>query len=154
MATFSARFHRFIATGLCSGFCPVAPGTAGSAAAVLLYWLGLARFPLWLFALTIAATYVLGAHAAARFDREQGTHDDGRIVIDEVVGQWIALFALPPTWPNLLLAFVLFRIADIFKPFPANRLDRLQSGHGVMLDDVAAAAWARLALLIWQVFAR
>ena len=133
------------------------PGTYGSVAALLL-WYGAAH----LFhpqALTLAiATAVaallitlIGIPASTIVARESGREDPGFVVVDEVAGQWIALIAIRPDWQHAALALVLFRLFDIWKPWPIRKLESLPEGTGIMLDDVAAGA---LALVVGLALAR
>jgi phosphatidylglycerophosphatase A len=89
----------------------------------------------------LAATLV-GIPAATIVAREAGREDPGFVVVDEVAGQWIALIAVRPDWRYAVLALVLFRLFDIWKPWPIRRLERLPEGTGIMLDDVAAGLLA------------
>ena len=135
----------------------MAPGTAGSAVGVALC-LPLAGLGPWLYALATLALLSLGIRAADAAQRWYGRQDDGRIVIDEVVGQ---LFALAPlalagvgsSWPAVVTGFVAFRVFDVWKPGPARRAERLAGGAGVMLDDVVAGALAAplVAAVLWIV---
>lgn len=141
----------WIACGLGSGLSPVAPGTAGSAAAVLL-WLGLRELP-WPGVLAlIALVFVLGVWASSQAIARLHLGDPGAVVIDEFVGQWIALLPLlflPHGWPWLIAGFALFRLFDIAKPWPVAWADRhVDGGLGVMLDDVLAGMYAAAALLL------
>ena len=90
----------------------------------------------------IALTLVFGIPAATIVERESGRHDPGFVVIDEVIGQWIALLFCPVDWRHALIALVLFRLFDITKPFPVRRLERLPGGWGIVFDDVAAGLYA------------
>ena len=138
-----------IAAGLGSGLLPVAPGTAGSALAALFLLPTMAAdiAPHWI---ALALTTSLGIWAADRAGRDWGVVDHPAIVIDEVVGLWLAVLIPLTLVPHcvtdallLLLAFLLFRLFDIAKPWPVNQLERsLPGGLGVMLDDVAAGAMA------------
>jgi len=127
-----------VSTFFGAGFFPIAPGTFASLAAVLLYRLVLAQAGGFVLAAIIVAVYLIGVFAAGAYSRQLGLRDPGRIVIDEVVGQWIALFLIPATWLNLGLAFFLFRLLDIFKPFGIRDTERLPGGWGIMTDDVVA----------------
>jgi phosphatidylglycerophosphatase A len=89
----------------------------------------------------LAAT-LIGIPAATIVAREAGREDPGFVVIDEVAGQWIALIGVRPDWPHALLALLLFRLFDIWKPWPIRRLEQLPAGTGIMLDDVAAGILA------------
>jgi phosphatidylglycerophosphatase A len=133
-----------VSTFFGAGYFPVAPGTFASLAAVLLYRFVLAGAGGPIFAGVIAAVYLIGVAAAGAFSRLLGERDPGRIVIDEVVGQWIALFLIPPTWLNLALAFFFFRFFDILKPFGIRDTERLPGGWGIMTDDVVAGLAALL----------
>lgn len=150
-----SKFLICLATGLGSGYCPFASGTAGSAVAVLLYLLfyPLLSPPYWFlgFAFLLAMT-ALAIHSADAAEKHFGKKDDGRVVIDEFVGQWISLFLISLNWWTPLAAFFLFRFFDILKPFPAGRSQGLPGGLGIVLDDVIAGIYANLALqliLLW-----
>lgn len=100
---------------------------------------------LWLVVGTAAAALaatLIGIPAATIVARESGREDPGFVVIDEVAGQWIALIGVRPEWRHALLALVLFRLFDIWKPWPIHRLEELPEGTGIMLDDVAAGLLA------------
>lgn len=124
------------------------PGTWGSIAAVLLWaaaaWgLHLSQLELnLLLACGIVAAIALGVPAATIAARESGRHDPGFVVIDEVIGQWIALLGCPHDWAHALIALILFRLLDITKPFPARQLEALPEGWGIVFDDVAAGLYA------------
>lgn len=139
--------HTLLATWFGSGLMPKAPGTWGSLAALPFAW-GIQVYggPLALVVATLAIT-VIGTWASERYMAETGTHDPGSIVIDEVAGIWLVLIIAPPDWVIFALGFLFFRIADIFKPWPACWADKnIKGGWGVMLDDLLAAPWAMLAL--------
>jgi phosphatidylglycerophosphatase A len=93
-------------------------------------------------AMAALAATLIGIPAATIVAREAGREDPGFVVIDEVAGQWIALIAARPDWQHAVLALVLFRLFDIWKPWPIRRLEALPAGTGIMLDDVAAGALA------------
>lgn len=137
-----------IATFFGIGYLKPGPGTWGSLAAVLL-WFAFARFVhlsshALIFALlaAILITIAIGVPAATIAERESGRTDPGFVVIDEVIGQWIALIGSPVNWPHALIALILFRVFDITKPFPVRRLERLPAGSGIVFDDVAAGLYA------------
>jgi phosphatidylglycerophosphatase A len=90
----------------------------------------------------LAAFLALSIHAAGHAGRHWGVVDASQIVIDEVMGYLVTMSFVPFSWPAAALGFVLFRIADVLKPWPASAFDRVKSGLGVVLDDVAAGAWA------------
>ena len=134
-----------LATFFGIGYLRPGPGTWGSAATVLLWWL-LARStaPAWhpRLAVLLAVTAVLaGIPAATRVARASGVKDPQFVVIDEVAGQLITLIAVPIAWKSLLLGFILFRGFDIVKPPPVRSLERLPEGTGIVIDDVAAGLY-------------
>lgn len=153
----------WIATGLGSGLSPKAPGTVGTVAALPLAGLLLVlAVPVWVYGLVTLALFGLGCVAAQRVIEQIGIDDPGCVVIDEWVGllltvglPWygFAALGLPPSLPLTLLAgFALFRLTDILKPWPANRVDAaLGGGFGAMADDAVAGLQAAglLALLLW-----
>lgn len=134
--------------GLGSGFVPRAPGTAGSLAAIVLWWVLLADLA-WPWQLAvIALVTVWGTWLVGRVQRRYGVTDPSAIVVDEFAGQWIALLALPASPWMVLAAFGLFRLFDIWKPWPVGMLERRVGGaFGVMVDDLAAGL---LALAVLQ----
>jgi phosphatidylglycerophosphatase A len=132
------------ATAFGAGYVPFAPGTVGSAAGLLL-WAALPASPL-VQSGAIVALFVLGSWSGSVAERHFGRTDPGHVVIDEVMGMLITLFLNPVGGWGVAVAFLLFRIADIIKPFPANRLERLPGGVGIMADDAMAAVYANLAL--------
>lgn len=129
--------------GLGSGFVPKAPGTFGSLAAVAIWWLALAGQPLLIQLAAIIAVTMLGTWLTGRVQARYQVNDPGAIVIDEFAGQWIALLFAPVTLWGMLAAFGLFRLFDIFKPWPVGALERGVPGpFGVMIDDLAAGLMA------------
>ncbi|MEK6629837.1 MAG: phosphatidylglycerophosphatase A [Acidobacteriota bacterium] len=133
------------------GFAPFAPGTVGSAAALVVFVpLRLAANP-WIEVLTSVALFFAGVWAARVTEQHLGVDDPGPVVIDEVVGMLVSLLFLPFSWPVVAAAFVAFRCFDIVKPWPAGRLESLHGGWGIMADDVMAAIYANLLvhLLVW-----
>lgn len=132
----------WIATGFGAGLAPVAPGTVGSFAA-LLPWLALRELPWPSYLAIIAVVFVLGVWAAHIVVARTGLNDPGAIVIDEFVGQWLALAFAPDGWMWIVVGFMLFRLFDIAKPWPVSWADRrVGGGFGVMLDDALAGAMA------------
>lgn len=134
-----SRIAIAVATAGGAGFSPVAPGTAGTAVAVPLVFVSSA-LPLWAFAAIALVTIAAGIWAAGVADRTWGTHDSGRIVIDEVAGYFITMLPVSRSSPAALVAgFFVFRALDILKPPPVRAIDRrVGGGAGVVLDDVAA----------------
>jgi phosphatidylglycerophosphatase A len=133
-----------IATALGIGYVRVAPGTFGSAVGLLL-WLAL---PPTAAAQGIAIVLVsaLGVWSGGIAERHFSATDPAPVVIDEVLGMLVTLFLVPVGWAAAIAGFLLFRAFDVFKPYPANRLERLHGGVGVMADDAMAAIYAHLAL--------
>jgi phosphatidylglycerophosphatase A len=141
-----------LATALGVGHIPFASGTFGSAVGLVLWWL-MPASSAWQ-GLLIVALFVLGSWAADVAERRFERTDPSQVVIDEVLGMWITLFLNPVGWAGAVAAFLLFRIFDILKPFPADRFERLPGGVGVMADDAMAAVYAnlmlRVGLAIWN----
>ncbi len=136
----------FIATGLGSGRVPVAPGTAGSAVAVGLFWAATLPGVAWLPPLVFVVLVAAGWWSAGPVARRLGQKDPGMIVIDEFAGQFLALLMLPRSWLVWGTGFLLFRLFDIVKPPPARRLERLPGATGIMADDLVAGLYANLVL--------
>lgn len=145
------RLLLLIATGLGAGYLPKAPGTWGSLVGVAL-WFGLRDLAPLPYLGVIAALFVVGTLCAGAAEKIVDRADPGLVVIDEVVGQLLALLAAPHHPGAAFLGFLLFRIFDILKPFPANWLDRhIHGGLGIMLDDVIAGLYSLLVLqLVWR----
>ena len=145
-----ARPHPLViilGSALYTGFAPVASGTAGSLAALILYWI-IPGFSSWYFLLPAALLFFLaGIPTASRMQRFYGP-DPSEVVLDEVVGMWIALVFVPPVWYLSVLSFLVFRFFDIVKPQPARYFDRIESGFGIMMDDVVAGLYANLVVQI------
>jgi len=133
-----------LATALGTGYTPVAPGTVGSAMGLLLWWALPATPGVQLAA--IAVVFALGTWSGSVAERHFGRTDPGQVVLDEVLGMLITLWLNPVGWAGALIGFVFFRISDIIKPFPANKLEALHGGFGIMADDAMAAVYANLAL--------
>jgi phosphatidylglycerophosphatase A len=133
-----------IATVFGVGYAPIAPGTFGSAAGLLVWWLLPASAVAQ--AAAIVSLFVAGSWGGNVAERYFGRTDPGQVVIDEVMGMLITLFLNPVGWAGAFAGFVLFRIFDVIKPYPANRLERLHGGIGVMADDAMAAVYANLVL--------
>jgi phosphatidylglycerophosphatase A len=139
-----------IATWFGAGLLPFMPGTWGSLAALPFAWIIAWLFGARALLLAAAALFVIGWWAAAQVTRASGVEDAGSIVVDEVAGQWLALVVTPPDLIAYALGFVLFRLFDIAKPWPARWADEtLGGGFGVMADDVVAGFYAATALLLF-----
>jgi phosphatidylglycerophosphatase A len=126
------------------GYIPFAPGTFGSAAGLLVWYL-LPASPL-AQTVAIVATFAIGSWSASVAEGYFGKTDPRHVVIDEVMGMLIALFLIPVGWRGAAAGFLLFRLFDVIKPWPSNRLEKLHGGVGVMADDGMAAIYANLAL--------
>jgi phosphatidylglycerophosphatase A len=138
-----------LATWFAVGLIPIMPGTWGSLAAMPSAWAILAVLGTKGLAIAIAVTLFAGWWAASTLIKASGISDPGFVVIDEVVGQWLVLLAAPPDPLAWLLAFLLFRIFDIWKPWPVRWADReITGGLGVMLDDLLAAVYAGVVLWV------
>ncbi len=147
------RWATLIATFFGAGRLHPGPGTWGSLATVLLWWL-VTRWiaPDWqtISAIVLAGLVVLiGIPAATQVARFSGLEDPQFVVIDEVAGQLIAFIGVPVSWKSLLLGFILFRGFDIVKPPPVRQLEKLPEGFGIVIDDVGAGLYA---LAIMQLF--
>jgi phosphatidylglycerophosphatase A len=137
-----------VATAGYVGYFPIASGTAGSLAGLVVFalvrWVGEPAFEL----VTIAVVLVLGIWSASVAERTLNMKDPGPVVIDEVLGMLITLALLPLSVTGVIVGFVLFRIFDVIKPFPAGRLEALHGGMGIMLDDAVAGLYAYVSLRV------
>ncbi|OEU80827.1 MAG: phosphatidylglycerophosphatase A [Desulfobulbaceae bacterium C00003063] len=141
-----------LATGFYIGMIPKAPGTWGSLAAFL-PWFLLKDLPLPAYLIVLATVFVLGFFVSGSAEKILDRPDAGPIVIDEILGMFITLTLAPPHPAAWILGFILFRIFDIFKPFPVSWFDqRVHGGIGIMMDDVIAGLYALASLqLLWFV---
>jgi len=135
---------RFIATGFFSGYAPIAPGTVGSAAALLFFLIPGFGHSIVLLPATLIV-FILGGLAAGTAEKFLGP-DPSSVTIDEVAGMWLSLWFLPLTVPFVIAGFILFRFFDIIKPFPARYFDKKNGGWNIMLDDVMAALYTNIIL--------
>lgn len=149
--TFRDRLAHVLAVWFGCGHFPKAPGTAGTVGAIPLYLL---LRPHGLVAVGLAAMIVtiVGVWAAGRVVDRTGLHDPQIVCIDEVAGVLVTWLAAPPTWTGLIVGFVLFRLLDQFKPWPARAAERLPRGWGVMMDDIFAGAWGVVLMLAARKF--
>ncbi len=140
-----------LATGFGAGLSPVMPGTAGTLVGVLLC---LAFLPLhWIFRFIFVAVLVgVAVYVSGRAEEIYGKKDDQRIVIDEIAGFLVAMLPVAINFLNLALAFVLFRIFDIWKPYPLRKFQELPGGWGVVVDDIGAGIYAAAAMLLLVLF--
>ena len=143
----------FIASFGYVGYFPIAPGTAGSLAALALFafikWIGITTIELT----AIVVVFAIGVWAAHGTEAALGRKDPGIVVIDEVLGMLMTLALLPLSLLGIALGFVLFRVLDVIKPFPAAQVEHLHGGLGIMADDAVAGLYAHLALraCVWLV---
>jgi len=129
----------WLAFGGGAGLAPKGPGTAGSLVAVPIYYFLLSTLSAPVYVVLVAALFLFGVWVCDRTEHDLGVHDHSGIVWDEIVGQLVAYFMLPAGWLWLLAGFGLFRLFDIWKPFPISWLNaRVKGGWGIMLDDLAA----------------
>lgn len=137
-----------LATGFGSGLSPIVPGTMGSLAAIP-FWLLMARMPIWSCWVIIVAGFFIGCLICQRTSDDMKVHDHGSIVWDEFIGMWITLMAIPTvSWEWILTGFFIFRIFDMWKPWPIRWFDRrVSGGFGIMIDDVIAAIFAYV--MVW-----
>jgi phosphatidylglycerophosphatase A len=133
-----------LASGLGTGYVPVAPVTFGSAIGLLI-WAVLPTSGV-VHAVVIVLVFATGTWAGGVVELDCRRTDPSHIVVDEVVGMLVSLFLIPVGWAGAVGAFLLFRFFDVIKPYPANRLERLHGGLGVMADDAMAGVYANLAL--------
>jgi len=122
------------------------PGTWGSLATVIVWALASSRIPVasraWATIIAAAVVTLIGIPAATRVARASGLKDPQFVVIDEVAGQLVTLVAVPLAWKTFLVGLILFRVFDIWKPFPIRRLERLPEGTGIVVDDLGAGLYA------------
>ena len=148
------RFYKLMLSGFGTGWLPVASGTWGAAAAILMVWPLTILTPTVLnleLTLLIIAFSWIGAIGSRILASEWG-EDPSQTVIDEMVGMWIAVLGLPVSWQYWLAAFLLFRFFDIFKPLGVRRLEKIEGGWGVMLDDVMAGVYTNVLLQMVVLF--
>ncbi len=141
----SLRFVLFAAAGFGAGFSPVVPGTVGTLFAVPIYFF-ISSISSPLYEVTLAAFFFLSSWIAGQAERHWGKKDDRRIVIDEIMGFLVTMLWVPRTPFSIAAGFILFRFFDILKPYPIRRLERVESGFGVVLDDVLAGVYANVVL--------
>jgi phosphatidylglycerophosphatase A len=135
-----------LATALGIGYVPFAPGTFGTAAGLLLWWL--LPHDTATQVLVIIIVFFAGAWGGSVAERHFKRTDPGHVVIDEVLGALITLVFNPVGWMGAILGFFFFRFTDIVKPFPARRLENLHGGLGIMADDAMAAVYSNLMLRV------
>ncbi len=138
--------ENLLGSGFYTGYIPFASGTFGSLAALMIYWIPGFEKPVILIPAIIIFTFY-GIYIANKFESKFGK-DPAECTIDEVVGMWISLLYLPKTIVISLAAFLIWRILDIIKPYPAGKLEELKGGLGIMMDDIAAGFYSLFIVLI------
>lgn len=135
---------QFLALGFGSGLAPKAPGTFGTLAAIPVFLLLIMLLPTPLpYALVVIFLGLAGIYICGKAADDVGVHDHPAIVWDEFVGFFITMFMVPVSWQSILVGFILFRIFDIFKPWPISFIDKkMTGGLGIMFDDVIAGIFA------------
>ncbi len=149
----SDHIAELLATFLYVGEIPIVPGTFGTIPGLFIFIMAsMLGVPIWGYFLLVVALYFVGVWAAGRAEKISGKKDDGRIVIDEVVGAMITMFYMPLDWRVVVVGFFAFRFFDVVKP-GFRKIQQIEGGHGVMIDDVLAGimANASLWLLMWLV---
>jgi phosphatidylglycerophosphatase A len=141
------RLAVLLATAGGAGFAPIAPGTAGSLVGVVAYLLT-GHWPAVSQVLIVALVTIAGTWAASVAAEHFGRHDPGQVVIDEVAGQWVTLLMTGVGPAGAFAGFVLFRVLDVTKPWPARRLESLPAGLGIMADDVMVALYGNVLMQI------
>ncbi|MGE5498315.1 MAG: phosphatidylglycerophosphatase A [Syntrophothermus sp.] len=143
--------EKFFGSGFYTGYIPFAPGTAASAAALLLYLIpGFEQ--LYVLIPSILLAFFSGIYLGGRFEVFYGKKDPSQCTIDEVAGMWISLIFVPKEPLYIILSFVLWRFFDIIKPFPVRNAEGLPGGVGIMLDDVIAAVYSLIAVHLLILF--
>lgn len=143
-----SRIAVFLATCAYIGYAPVAPGTFGSAAGLLVYLALRAAGVWWAEPVAIVAIFVIGCWAGTVAESYFGGEDPGTVVLDEVVGMLITIAFIPVTLTGALVGFLVFRLLDIVKPWPARRFEAMHGGLGIMADDAMAGVYGNLLMRV------
>ena len=139
------KITEVIASCFYIGYIPGAPGTYGSLFALLL----ISQFSFLTKNISVIFFIVIGLIFSTLMEKQTGKKDDQRIVIDEFVGMLITFYFVEPNLSYLIIGFILFRLYDIYKPYPIKKTQKLPSGWGILLDDVLAGVYARIVLHIF-----
>jgi len=148
----SIRALELFVTGLGVGRSPILPGTLGTLWGVGLVFL-LRDCPTFLFLILTALSFLLSCYLVHIYEMKTLTHDQSEVIVDEIVGYMVTMLFVPIHWKTLLLAFFLFRLFDMLKPFPVSYFDKhVTGGFGVVMDDVVAGIIANLILhwVLWN----
>ncbi len=151
------KFHKIIATFFYTGKTPIAPGTAGSFATVVLFFLLKNLFNIYILSLSIVLVFIVGTISSDYFVKKYSVEDPRWIVIDEVSGMLLTLvpfyiLSKPINLLSLFVAFFLFRLFDVIKPFPIRKLEELRGGFAIMIDDIGAGVYAGILFFIYLRF--
>jgi len=142
------KISEWIATCFKVGYLPLAPGTWGSIFAILLWWVFLKNVNIYIFGILIIFSFLIGIIASNIVINQRGDADPSYIIIDELVGQWLALLFIPQGYFYIVFSFISFRFFDIVKPWPISLIEKLPKGLGVMSDDFIAGL---ITLVLMQV---
>lgn len=132
------KISEWIATCFKVGYLPLAPGTWGSVFAILLWWAFLKNVNIYIFGILIIFSFLIGIVTSNIVIDQRGDADPSYIIIDELVGQWLALLFIPHEYFYIVISFISFRFFDIIKPWPISLIEKLPKGLGVMSDDFIA----------------
>jgi len=149
------KFKELLFTGLYTGYSPIMAGTAGTILAALIYIIEQQVLGHYGCVANVVVVLVLlypSFRLAEAGETFFGKKDASEIVIDEIIGFWVALLFLPYSWVMVCMAFVLFRFFDIIKPFPINKLENLRGGVGIMIDDIVAGIYTNVILWMLVLF--
>ncbi|HKL12229.1 MAG TPA: phosphatidylglycerophosphatase A [Halanaerobiales bacterium] len=141
------KITEIIASCFYIGYIPGAPGTYGSLFALLL----ISQFNFLTKNISVVIFIIFGLIFSTLMEKQTGKKDDQRIVIDEFVGMLITFYFVKPNFAYLIIGFILFRLYDIYKPYPIKKIQNLPSGWGIMLDDILAGVYARIVLHIFVI---
>ena len=144
------RIIKLISTGFYLGYSPIAPGTVGSLLGVLIY-VAFRDFVYLYIAVTLLL-FIVGFIVSEKAEEIFNEKDSPKIVIDEIASICLVYIFIKPTWLMVGFGFLLFRVFDIMKPYPAKRLEKLSGSKGIMLDDLVAACYAILGVVILNLF--
>lgn len=145
----SSFLKKFIGSGLFSGYFPFAPGTVGSIFALIIFLIpGFDNYSIIIPFIIIS--FIIGVPLGNYFETIY-SKDPKQFTLDEFTGMWISLLATPKSIELILLTFAIWRILDIYKPFPANKAEKLKGGWGIMLDDVVSGMYSLIIIIIFKV---
>ena len=144
------RIIKLISTGFYLGYSPIAPGTVGSLLGVLIYLL--LRELVYVYIAVTLLLFIVGFIVSEKAEEIFNEKDSPKIVIDEIASICLVYIFIKPTWLMVGFGFLLFRVFDIMKPYPAKRLEKLSGSKGIMLDDLVAACYAILGVVILNLF--